>query len=388
MADHSTIEWTDATWTPIRARTFELQNDGSGRERIGWHCEHVSEGCRHCYAERRNAWIGTGRPFKPAELKHRTRHGDRRGSVEVFLDEKMLGQPQRWRRPRDIFVCSMTDLFADFVSDEIIDQVFAVISESPWHRFQVLTKRAKRMRAYMTTPNRGARVSDAVERLHGRDIIRALDDPEPWPLRHVILMVSAETQREADERIPELLATPAARRGVSLEPLLGPIDLERSRPGPDLDQSGGQKICQPWLIQSGIDWVIVGGESGPGARPMHPDWARSLRDQCTAAGVPFMFKQWGEWWEVDSDSRDEDTGDHYVVDVPSIEAFERFDPKTDCLIARDGRVFTRLDGLPLDIPCRHMTRLGKRAAGRLLDGVEHNELPGHAPRPAATLCDG
>lgn len=353
MAQTTSIEWTDATWTPVRARTIELQSDGSGRERIGWHCEHISEGCRNCYAERINSRLGTGRPYKPAELKHRTRHGDSRGSVSVFLDEKMLAQPQHWRRPRDIFVCSMTDLFADFVSDDVIDKVFAAMGETPWHHFQVLTKRAKRMRAYITTPGRRERILTAAMGLSARDVIRLCDDPEPWPLPHVTMMVSAETQSEANERIPDLLATPAAMRGLSLEPMLGPIrlrdfisrDLVRCCPrcrwegrGP---RGSGCPSCGLPSDDGPLHWVICGGESGPGARPMHPDWARSLRDQCAAAGVPFLFKQWGVWAPYDR-----------------------------------GRVDSRKLATPgaLDAP---MQRFGKKLAGRLLDGVEHNGSPGH-----------
>src|SRR5258708_16196189 len=126
MADRSAIEWTDATWTPIRART----------DNVGWHCEHVSEGCRNCYAEGINRRLGTGLSFKPA-LK-----------PALFLDEKMLLAPLKWKKPRTIFVCSMTDLFADFVRDEWIDRMFAVMALCPQHRFQVLTKRAQRMREY------------------------------------------------------------------------------------------------------------------------------------------------------------------------------------------------------------------------------------------------
>jgi protein gp37 len=388
MSDKTTIEWTDATWTPIRARSIELQNDGSGRERIGWHCEHASDGCRNCYAERINRRLGTGRPFKPAELKHTTRLGDARGSVDLYLDDRMLGQPQRWRKARDVFVCSMTDLFAAFVPDEWIDAVFALMSEAPWHRYQVLTKRANRMRQYMTAPDRVARIRRAAEALAERDAIRLLDDPVgAWPLPHVIMMISAETQREANERIPELLATPAACRGVSLEPLLGRIDLRELVTRSDrilteaVDALLGKIMC---VNDHGsgridgcarLDWVIAGGESGPHARPSHPDWFRSLRDQCAAAGVPFHFKQWGEWWEVDSDGRDDDTGDHRLIEVPGIVADEWFDPKTDRLVAPDGRVFAALDDLPEDTRCRHMTRLGKKAAGRRLDGTEHNGFP-------------
>lgn len=381
MADNTSIEWTDATWTPIRARWFEIQSDGGSRERVGWHCEHLSEGCRNCYAEGINRRLGTGLPFRPAHLKHKTALGDTRGDVTVVLDQKMLGQPQRWRRARDIFVCSMTDLFAAFVSDEIIDQVFAAMREAPWHRYQVLTKRAARMRAYMTTPGREARIRRAAEALAERDVIRLLDDPcTGWPLPHVIMMVSAETQREADERIPELLATPAALRGLSLEPLLGPIDLTcdglvcepcPSCAGASADpDTGAVEHCRrcEWTGKSdewGIDWVIVGGESGPHARPMHPDWARNLRDQCAAASMPFFFKQWGEW-RPPAEGEEFDTSMGRAQKVP---AFIVAPAGTVCCF--ENGEWTR-GGEP-------MLRVGKKAAGRLLDGVEHNGLPEASP---------
>lgn len=367
MGNKSSIEWTDATWTPIRARSIELQRDGSGRERIGWHCEHVSEGCRHCYAERRNVWIGTGRPFKPAERVHVTTRGDTRGSVKLFVDDKLLAQPQRWRAPRDIFVCSMTDLFAEFVPDEWIDQLFAVMCEAPWHRYQVLTKRARRMRAYMTTPGRQASIHSTAHELAERGVIRLLGEAEAaWPLPHVTLMVSAETQREADERVPELLSTPAACRGVSLEPLLAPVDLRRI-----VLHSGGVDLAADappeWqgvktvnivvdalrgsrqLGIAPLDWVIVGGESGPGARPMHPQWVRALRDQCAEAGVAFHFKQWGELAprECVEDTRN---------DPPRQLHYERAHDMSYC-------------------------RMGKKAAGRQLDGVQHNGAPARCATP-------
>ena len=150
MGGKTGIEWTDSTWNPIRARCWEIQNDGSGKERVGWHCEHVSEGCRNCYAESINIRLGTGFEFKPGNL--RGKPGFYGGSIdrpEIFLDEKMLLAPLRWKKPRMIFVNSMTDTFADFVPDTMIDKMFAVMALCPQHTFQVLTKRSARMRKYM-----------------------------------------------------------------------------------------------------------------------------------------------------------------------------------------------------------------------------------------------
>jgi protein gp37 len=319
MADRSKIEWTDATWNPLRAR------DATGK--IGWHCEKVGEACRFCYAEGFNKRLGTGLEYKPGH----------RDALEIFLDEKMLTAPLRWKKPRMIFVCSMTDLFADFVTDEMIDRVFAVMALAPQHTFQVLTKRPARMRAY---GEQMTRQEWWKARLYG--------DARPsvypgWPLPNVWLGVSAEDQERADERIPDLLATPATVRFVSLEPLLAPIALHVR-----------------WLLN--LDWIIAGGESGAHARPMHPDWPRSIRDQCQAAGVPFFFKQWGEWTLFADDDG-----------IPD----QRFAKRNDWIILQsdgsrdvpDGRWPSKEYG-----ECA-IIHVGKKRAGRLLDGVEHNGMP-------------
>lgn len=338
MADRSSIEWTDASWNPIRAvRAVALPGHEPGdlmETKRGWHCEKVSPGCANCYAEPMNRRLGTGLPYKPGH----------RGDVRIYLDDKALGDPLRWRRPRKIFVGSMTDLFADFVTDEMLDRVFAVMALCPQHIFQLLTKRPERMRAYI----RGAtwrRIVDSCRGEHGSSIIlrnstNALEqqfgltperlscfpDRSAWPLPHVWLGVSAEDQQRADERIPILLDTPAAIRWLSAEPLLGPLDLDRS----------------------GLDWVVVGGESGPGARPMDPHWARSLRDQCAEADVPFLFKQWGAW-------------------IPEEDLGEDVARATYPADLKAGRTW-RFTGVP-------MRRVGKKAAGRALDGETHDAYP-------------
>lgn len=321
MAGSSSIEWTDASWTPIRARYWEIQNDGSGKERIGWHCEHASEGCRFCYAEGMNNRLGTGMEFKPGNLYRPEHEGYQNGAVKLFLDEEMLLAPLRWKKPRKVFVCSMTDLFADFVPDGWIDRIFHTMGAcddlGARHTFQILTKRADRMRAYMASV-RGYKAWNA-PRLA----------TEAWPPRNVWLGISAERQQEADERIPHLLNTPAAVRFISAEPLLGPISFRWSKwddwKAPEVDHLDGLRM---------LDWIIVGGESGPRARPMHPQWARDIRDQCDAAGVAFFFKQWGEW-------------------APSV-------------TVDDAMTYVRV---------------GKKSAGRLLDGKEHNAFPN--PRPSS-----
>jgi protein gp37 len=216
MAEKTKIQWTESTWNPIRAR-----NQASGK--IGWHCEHVTAGCEGCYSEAMNLWVGTGLPFKPGHRK----------DIELFLDEAMLAQPLRWKRPRMIFVCSMTDLFAEFVSDPWIDRMFAVMEACRRHTFQCLTKRPERMSAYCR-------------------------DRQPEPPPNVWLGISAEDQPCFDQRWPLLRETPALRF-ISYEPALGPVRL------PD-------KGVLP-------DWVIFGGESGrPLYRQMDPQWARDMRD--------------------------------------------------------------------------------------------------------------
>jgi len=326
MGANTKIEWTNSTWSPIRARNLKTGN-------LGWHCERVSEGCKNCYSSSMNRRLGTGLDFKPGH----------RADVEIFLDEKMLLAPLRWKTPRRIFVNSMTDTFAEFVKDEWIDRMFAVMALCPQHTFQVLTKRPDRMRAYCAAIDTPARVWPLACEMGqpGRALSATLVKfGSPWPLPNVWLGISAEDQATADERIPLLLQTPAAVRFVSLEPLLGPIKLwwldddARAYRGPGVRVSGGvitvgtpdcpperYDDSQPWL-----DWVIVGGESGPHARPLHPRWARDLRDQCATAGVPFFFKQWGQ-----------------------------HRPPTE------------------NDPA--WRSLGKKAAGRLLDGRTHDEMP-------------
>ena len=265
MGDKTKIEWTDASWTPIRARNLQTG-------KIGWHCEHDTTGCEHCYSERLNERLGTGLTFKPGHRK----------DIEIFLDEKMLTAPLRWKRPRMIFVCSMTDLFAEFVKEKWIDKMFAVMALCPQHTFQVLSKRAERMRDYLTAPFRDECwiVSDTFNKVANPRVL--------WrcPLPNVWLGVSAERQDEFDERQRYLRETPAAVRFFSLEPLLAPINVARAFYVDEDCEYSGSKRQQ-------ISWVIIGGESGPHARPLDVDWARSILAQCREAGVSCFMKQLG-----------------------------------------------------------------------------------------------
>jgi protein gp37 len=282
MSSTTSIEWTDATWNPVTG------------------CNEVSPGCDHCYAKTfAERWRGT-----PGHYFER--------GFDVQLREDKLRLPLRWRKPRRIFVNSMSDLFHDGVSDDYIAWVFAVMAVAPQHTFQLLTKRHGRMRSLLNS----AAFRPAVARAAGQlcENGDAMQDQVlfgQWPLPNVWLGVSVENQQWADIRIPALLDTPAAVRWLSCEPLLGPVDLDgpivnghrprltywlTGRPGwgPEETTPAGLTV-QGLTTGPRIDWVVCGGESGRGARPMHPDWARALRDQCTAAGVPFLFKQWGAW---------------------------------------------------------------------------------------------
>jgi protein gp37 len=214
MATSSPIEWTEATWNPVTG------------------CDKVSPGCAHCYAER------MAKRLQAMGQRNYTR------GFELTLQERMLELPLRWRKPRRIFVNSMSDLFHAGVPDEFIQRVFAVMRQADWHEYQILTKRSGRL----------------------AELHRSL----PWA-PHIWMGVSVENARFT-HRIDHLRQTYARVKFLSLEPLLGPL---------------------PRLDLHGIDWVIVGGESGPGARPMERSWVLDIRDQCRAAGVAFFFKQWG-----------------------------------------------------------------------------------------------
>jgi protein gp37 len=219
MSEHSAIEWTDATWNPVRG------------------CTKISPGCTHCYAAT-FAERFRGVPGHPYEQ-----------GFDLRLVPDKLAEPLRWAKPKMIFVNSMSDLFHEGVPDDYVADVVRVMGLANWHTYQVLTKRSERMRDLLRT-----RLREAAD----------------WP--HVWWGVSVENRRHGLPRIDHLREAPARVRFLSVEPLLedlGRIDL------------------------TGIHWVIVGGESGHGARPMEREWVLSLRDQCEAAGVPYFFKQWG-----------------------------------------------------------------------------------------------
>lgn len=314
-ATKSNIEWTDTTWNPTTG------------------CTKVSPGCAHCYAETLTARYA-GRPGWPAEFKPWVP-----GNDTVVLHPDRLEEPFKWRTPRRVFVNSMSDLFHEEIPDEFIDKVFAVMALTPQHTYQVLTKRPERMRAYLRSHDVGLRWANAADpRANGIGPGTAVE----WTrngLPAVWLGVTVENQRWADERIPILLDTPAAVRFVSAEPLLGPVDLAAaqnrygshelvhrhaghpdSAPGyldvhwhANAEVHGGHQPPasgplrkrafkgNPWeahhhhdtTCESLLDWVIVGGESGPGHRSFDPAWARSIVAQCADAGVACFVKQMG-----------------------------------------------------------------------------------------------
>lgn len=356
MSDGTHISWAEATWNVVTG------------------CTKVSDACTHCYIDR----------TPPLRMAHRRfRHPDPvNGSPEkvgattgVLLHPERLGIPFGWRKPRRIFVCSLADLFHDDVPDDHIAETFAVAALNPRHTFQVLTKRHARLRALLSSDAFTARVADhaylmamgehpnvtgpalraaaatydqwaAVADLHLGRVL-------PWPLPNVWVGVTAESQQWADTRVPVLLDTPAAVRWVSAEPLLGPLDLTRYL----IDEPPGLPGDWPRCV----DWVVAGGESGPKARPMHPQWARGLRDQCAAAGVAFHFKQWGEWAPV----------------IPDVTANRRH---TDWIIRPDGRTWPLAEPCGLEVghtlaETPTIRRVGKRAAGRELDGAVHDAYP-------------
>lgn len=252
MSDKTGIAWTDASWNPVTG------------------CTKVSQGCKHCYAEREWARLS-------ANPKATTYYG--RAFTDVACHEDRLNQPLRWSKPRMIFVNSMSDLFHEDVPDDFIDKVFAVMALAEQHVFQVLTKRPERMLAYLTTKNREDIIGEKAMPTVSEDDFGILE----WPLPNVWLGVSVEDQATADERIPLLLQTPAAVRWVSAEPLLGPIEIGFAMPW--------ERTGPAW--KQTLEWVVCGGESGSNSRPMHAEWVRKLRDDCITAGVPFFMKQLG-----------------------------------------------------------------------------------------------
>ena len=256
------IEWTEKTWNPVTG------------------CSPVSEGCKNCYAARMAKRLA-GRAGYPKD-----------NPFAVTFHEDRLDEPLKLRKPAHIFVCSMADLFHDDVLWTTIDKIMAVAAVSN-HLYQILTKRSKGMRQYVESRShsvefwkRACPAGYSMEFL-GLSLV-------PFPLPNIWLGVTAENQARADERIPDLLATPAALRFVSVEPMLGPVDLTpwlKAYPRQRQTCAAASEACPNQVCDCPrLGWIICGPETGPGARPCNPEWVDSLFEQCRVAGVPFFFK--------------------------------------------------------------------------------------------------
>lgn len=341
MAQNSAIEWTNRTWNFLKGCTWE------------------SSGCDNCYAAPMTyrleamAWadIEAGRdPGKKAHyigLARKNNAGRIHFTGKVFIDREASSEPLYWKKPQRVFVNSMSDLFHPDVPFEIIDQAFAMMWACSHHTFQILTKRPARMLEW-----------------YRQSRVMGMPFPNVW------LGVSVENQAAADERIPLLLQVPAAVRFLSCEPLLGPLNLSdwiwgNRCPSSQCGDSTWDHYCQ--LGEQRLHWIIVGGESGHNARPMHPDWARSLRDQCHAAGVAYFFKQWGEW-----------------LPFGQVQSNEQREACSKATMRGDQTYFGArvvagpqgpMTGTTPGIRPVGIHRVGKHAAGRLLDGREWNQFP-------------
>lgn len=271
MSGSSKIEWTHATWNPLTG------------------CTLVSEGCRNCYAAREAAGRLSHHPaYEGLAVK---RGGRAVFTGEIRLHPDRLDQPLRWRKPRRVFVNSMSDLFHPDVPDEFIARVFAIMELAKRHTFQVLTKRPERMAALLHDPGFIEQVRERLLVEDSHQFVTVFNGW--WPISNVWLGTSVEDQATANERISHLLETPAAVRFLSCEPLLGPVDLARIGHFRDESLSALEEIVG-WVQRPAVDWVIVGGESGPNARRMETEWAASLVRQCREARVPVFVKQLGD----------------------------------------------------------------------------------------------
>ncbi len=348
MAEHSTIEWTGATWNPITG------------------CSVLSPGCKRCYAM---GLAGTRLKNHPsrAGLTQDTKAGPV-WTGEVRFNEGWLDQPLRWKRPREIFVCAHSDLFHENVPFAWIDRIWAVMALADRHTFQVLTKRSARMREYL--------IDHSQARADGRgNALLALGYSGPmeafmWPLPNVHLGVSVEDV-ERSARVLDLLETPAAVRWVSYEPALEYVDFRSLCTGHyfvdalaglkyhDAPEDGPPGATAPCAR---LDQVVMGGESGRDARPMHPKWPRWTARACAETGTPFFFKQWGAWREAGPDD-EFDTSRGRAGSPPAL-IVDPFDATVHCFLPDRPNPDLRV-----------MLQVGKKAAGRLLDGVEHNGRP-------------
>lgn len=313
-------------------------------------CTKVGPGCDHCYAEgwaKRSGLVQWG----PGAERRRTSEANWRQPVKWNAEAERLGVRYR------VFCASLADVFDNAVPVEWRRDLFDLIERTPHLDWLLVTKRIGNAKAMM---------ADA---LHLNP--DALSNGQIWPLPNVWLGITVVNQEEADRDIPKLLQTPAAVRFLSMEPLLGPVDLRQAHIT--------RTRLPEWPSPTRVDWVIVGGESGPKARPMHPQWARDIRDQCAAAGVPFLFKQWGEW----------ETAYQRSDGTPVFRQFESFDQWVNkasswvsggiCLDRHGNEMKCGADMAKARdtgaFPVTIMHKVGKKRAGRFLDGIEHNGYP-------------
>lgn len=362
MADGTAISWAEATWNVLTG------------------CTVLSPGCKRCYAMK----------LAGARLKnHWSRQGltvdSKAGPVwtgEVRYNPEWLDQPLRWSRPRMIFVAAHSDIGHPAVRDEWRDAIFAVMALRPDHVYLVLTKRPDVLGAYLASESTRGRVWAHASRLAGkfrrtRDQLFAIGQRiSNWPLQNVWVGTSAEDQPHLDERLPHLLRLPAALRWLSIEPMLGPVDLTMvptwTDPRSDDENTLNALTGREYHAGAGvlgdrgprIEWVVAGGESQNSDRPTHPDWVRSLRDQCQAAAVPFHFKQWGDWIDADNGLKNPH-GRSWTFNEAARIADE------------GGWAYEHnSDGTT-------MIKAGARRTGRTLDGHIWDEFPARPPQPPA-----
>ena len=334
MAENTKIEWADHTWNPWEG------------------CQKVGPGCDHCYAENRNARFAGGQAINwgPGAPRRRTSVSNWNLPLRWNAQAEAF-QAQHGRRQR-VFCASLADVFDNAVSREWRDDLAAMILDTADLDWLLLTKRIG---------NAGAMLGEMF-----------LDGPPA----NVWLGATVVNQAEADRDILKLLRIPASVRFLSMEPLLGPVSFEGLFANPSNIADGTNALEE-------LDWVIVGGESGPGARPMHPDWALSLRDQCEAVGTAFMFKQWGEWRPISQMSEGEDRAlwRSRVIAKPHEDQsnlddiYGRVCTTESTVIHLDGSVHHFLEPNAFPLGAMTMYRVGKKAAGRLLDGRTWDGFP-------------
>ena len=311
MAENTKIEWADHTFNPWTG------------------CTKIGPGCDHCYAEgwaKRSGIVQWG----PGAERRRTSEANWKQPMRWNAEAERIGVRYR------VFCASLADVFDNEVPVEWRADLFDLIARTPHLDWLLVTKRIGNAKTMM---------ADA---LHLNPA--ALSNGQIWPLPNVWLGITVVNQAEADRDIPKLLQIPAVVRFLSMEPMLGPVDL--------------MKMVGQFTPAYQLDWVIVGGESGPKARPMHPQWARDIRDQCAAAGVPFLFKQWGEFANAEAAG--------ISLDIA-------YESKSGGFVSKTGRFFGGQGAVSVTSSHSHVFRIGKKQAGRLLDGREHNGFPEVTP---------